>query len=92
MGDDLGNKHAALVSLNFGHYYLKEGTYTLIGAETAQALPTTRSITPSFGAPASNMACRGFGNASIFNRWGYKTYGSSAASARSRTVPPKAPA
>jgi hypothetical protein len=26
MGDDLGHKHAALVSLNFGHYFLKEGT------------------------------------------------------------------
>ncbi len=39
MGDDLGHKHATLVSLNFGHYFLKEGTYTLIGAETAQGLP-----------------------------------------------------
>ena len=37
MTDDLGNKMAALVSLNFGHYFLKEGVYTLLGAETAQA-------------------------------------------------------
>jgi hypothetical protein len=42
MGDELGNKHATLVSLNFGHYLIKEGTYTLIGAETAQALPNNQ--------------------------------------------------
>ena len=59
MGDDLGHKHATLVSLNFGHYFLKEGTYTLIGAETAQALPNTRSITRSFAARANNTAYRG---------------------------------
>ena len=29
MTDDLGNKMAALLSLNFGHYFLKEGVYTL---------------------------------------------------------------
>ncbi|MCD8135059.1 MAG: hypothetical protein LUH01_03500 [Parabacteroides gordonii] len=40
-GDQLGNKMATLVSLNFGHYFLKEGVYTLIGAETAQGLPNS---------------------------------------------------
>lgn len=42
MGDQLGNKMATLVSLNFGHYFLKEGVYTLIGAETAQGLPNSQ--------------------------------------------------
>jgi len=42
MNQDLGNKHATLVSLNYGHYFLKEGVYTLIGAETAQALPNNQ--------------------------------------------------
>ena len=30
--DRLGNKMSTLVSLNFGHYFLREGVYTLIGA------------------------------------------------------------
>jgi hypothetical protein len=49
LGDRLGNKLATLVSLNYGHYFLKEGIYTMIGAETAQALPNSQSITPLSG-------------------------------------------
>lgn len=39
MGNELGNKLSTLVSLNYGHYFLKEGIYSAIGAETAQGLP-----------------------------------------------------
>ena len=77
MSDDLGNKHAALVSLNFGHYFLKEGTYTLIGAETAQALPNNQVYYAFIRGAGRQYGVPWFGNASIFNRWGYKTYGSS---------------
>ena len=42
MCDDLGNKMCTLLSLNFGHHFLKEGVYTLIGAETAQGLPNAQ--------------------------------------------------
>ncbi|HNQ87962.1 MAG TPA: hypothetical protein PKM73_04955 [Verrucomicrobiota bacterium] len=80
MGDDLGHKHATLVSLNFGHYFLKEGTYTLIGAETAQALPNNQVYYAFIRGAGKQYGVPWFGNASIFNRWGYKTYGSSGGS------------
>jgi hypothetical protein len=77
MGDDLGHRHATLVSLNFGHYFLKEGTYTLIGAETAQALPNSQVYYAFIRGAGKQHGVPWFGNASIFNRWGFKTYGSS---------------
>ena len=80
MGDDLGHKHATLVSLNFGHYFLKEGTYTLIGAETAQALPNNQVYYAFIRGAGKQYGVPWFGNASIFNRWGYKTYGSAGGS------------
>jgi hypothetical protein len=80
MGDDLGNRHAALVSLNFGHYFLKEGTYTLVGAETAQALPNSQVYYAFIRGAGRQYGVPWFGNASIYNRWGYKTYGSSGGS------------
>ncbi len=80
MGDDLGHQHATLVSLNFGHYFLKEGTYTLIGAETAQALPNNQVYYAFIRGAGKQYGVPWFGNASIFNRWGYKTYGSSGGS------------
>ncbi|MEI2725210.1 MAG: hypothetical protein V9H26_17320 [Verrucomicrobiota bacterium] len=76
MGDDLGHKHATLVSLNFGHYLLKEGTYTLIGAETAQGLPNNQVYYAFIRGAGKQYGVPWFGNASVFNRWGYKTYGS----------------
>ncbi|MBN1417541.1 MAG: hypothetical protein JXP34_02130, partial [Planctomycetes bacterium] len=80
MGDDLGHKHATLVSLNFGHYLIKEGTYTLIGAETAQALPNGQVYYAFIRGAGKQYGVPWFGNASIFNRWGFKTYGSSGTS------------
>lgn len=77
MGDDLGHKHATLVSLNFGHYLIKEGTYTLIGAETAQALPNNQVYYAFIRGAGKQYGVPWFGNASIFNRWGFKTYGTS---------------
>lgn len=77
MGDDLGHRHATLVSLNYGHYFLKEGTYTLIGAETAQALPNNQVYYAFIRGAGKQYGVPWFGNASIFNRWGFKTYGSS---------------
>lgn len=74
MGDDLGHKHATLVSLSFGHYFLKEGTYTLIGAETAQALPNSQVYYAFIRGAGKQYGVPWFGNASVFNRWGYKNY------------------
>lgn len=75
MGDDLGQRLSALVSLNFGHYFLKEGTYTLLGAETAQALPNSQVYYAFIRGAGKQYGVPWFGNASIYNRWGYKTYG-----------------
>ena len=74
MGDALGNRLATLVSLNFGHYFLKEGTYKLIGAETAQALPNGQVYYAFIRGAAKQYGVPWFGNASVFNRWGYKSY------------------
>ena len=75
MGDDLGHRHATLVSLNFGHYLLKEGTFTLIGAETAQGLPNNQVYYAFIRGAGKQYGVPWFGNASVYNRWGYKTYG-----------------
>ncbi|MBR5759840.1 MAG: hypothetical protein IKX88_14720 [Thermoguttaceae bacterium] len=74
LGDDLGNRLATLVSLNFGHYFLKEGTYTLIGAETAQALPNGQIYYSWIRGAGKQYGVLWFGNASVYNRWGWKAY------------------
>ena len=55
MGNQLGNKLATLVSLNFGHYFLKEGIYTLIGAKQLKDFPILRSIIHLYAEQESNM-------------------------------------
>ncbi|HEY5912324.1 MAG TPA: hypothetical protein VJA21_17110, partial [Verrucomicrobiae bacterium] len=77
MSEDLGRKHAMLVSLNFGHYLLKQGGFTLIGAETAQALPNSQVYYAFIRGAGKQYGVPWFGNASIYNRWGYKVYGGS---------------
>ena len=72
--DRLGNKMAALVSLNFGHYFLKEGEYTLIGAETAQGLPNAQVYYSFIRGAGKQYGVPWFGNASVWNRWGWKNY------------------
>lgn len=74
MCDDLGNKMSTLVSLNFGHYFLKEGVYTLIGAETAQGLPNGQVYYSFIRGAGKQYGVPWFGNASVYNRWGYKSY------------------
>jgi hypothetical protein len=74
MGDQLGNRMATLVSLNYGHYFLKEGVYTLIGAETAQGLPNSQVYYSFIRGAGKQYGVHWFGNASIYNRWGWKTY------------------
>ena len=75
MGDELGNKLCTLVSLNFGHYFLKEGVYSAIGAETAQGLPNSQVYYAFIRGAGKQYGVPWFGNASVWNRWGYKTYG-----------------
>jgi hypothetical protein len=70
----LGNKMATLVSLNYGHYFMKEEVYTLIGAETAQGLPNTQLYYSFIRGAGKQYGVPWFGNASVWNRWGWKNY------------------
>jgi hypothetical protein len=70
----LGNKMSTLVSLNFGHYFLKEGIYTMIGAETAQGLPNGQLYYSFIRGAGKQYGVPWFGNASVWNRWGWKNY------------------
>ena len=72
--DRLGNNMSALVSLNFGHYFLKEGVYSLIGAETAQGLPNAQVYYSFIRGAGKQYGVPWFGNASVWNRWGWKNY------------------
>ena len=72
--DRLGNKMATLVSLTYGHYFLKEGVYTLIGAETAQGLPNDQIYYSFIRGAGKQYGVPWFGNASVWNRWGWKNY------------------
>ncbi|MFH1569186.1 MAG: hypothetical protein ABIL09_14420, partial [Gemmatimonadota bacterium] len=72
--DDLGNRMATLVSLNFGHHLVKEGVYTTIGAETAQGLPNGQVYYAFIRGAGKQYGVPWFGNASVWNRWGWKTY------------------
>ena len=75
MCEDMGNRVTTLVSLNFGHYMVKEGLYTSIGAETAQALPNGQVYYAFIRGAGKQYGIPWFGNASVFNRWGWKVYG-----------------
>lgn len=75
MTTDLGSKMCTLLSLNFGHHFLKEGVYTLIGAETAQGLPNAQVYYSFIRGAGKQYGVLWFGNASVFNRWGWKVYG-----------------
>ena len=70
-----GNKMAALVSLNFGHYFLKENCYTFLGAETAQGLPNGQVYYSFIRGAGKQYGVPWFGNVSVFSRWGWKDYG-----------------
>jgi hypothetical protein len=74
MCDHLGNKMSTLVSLNFGHHLIKEGVYTTIGAETAQALPNSQVYYAFIRGAGKQYGVPWFGNASVWNRWGWKSY------------------
>ena len=74
LADELGNHMTSLVSLCFGHYFLKEGNHALLGAETAQGLPNSQVYYAFIRGACRQYGIQWFGNASCFNRWGYKNY------------------
>ncbi len=75
--DENGNRMVALLAITLGHYELKEGGYTFIGAETAQMHPNSQVFYSFIRGAGKQYGVPWYGNASVYNRWGYKTYGSS---------------
>ena len=73
MADDLGNKLMALNSLWDTHYYAKSGFYTMLGAETAQGLPNAQLFYSFLRGAAKQFGTWIWGNASIYNRFGFKS-------------------
>ncbi len=74
MGDDLGNKMNVLLSLCNAHYFAREGNHMLLGAEAAQALPCSQIYYSFIRGAGKQYGILWFGNVSVFNRWGYKSY------------------
>jgi len=73
--NDSDNKLATLVAITFGHYLVREGLYTVVGAETAQMHPNGQVFYAFNRGAGKQYGVPWFGNASVFNRWGWKTYG-----------------
>lgn len=74
-GRDLGYRNVVLASQMFAPYMLKEGNITLIGAETAQALPNDQVFYSFIRGAGKEYGVPWFGNVSVYNRWGHKSYG-----------------
>ena len=79
-----GNKLATTLSLNFGHYFLKEGCFTMIGAESGQCLPNAQLFYSFIRGAGKQYGVPWHAAISIFNRWGWKVYQEDM-----RTLPPE---
>ena len=87
MAELQGDRLVALVSCNFGHYLLRENVYTMIGAETAQALPNNQVYYAFIRGAGKQYGVPWFGNVSIYNRWGWKSYKERKSNAYGRSGP-----
>jgi hypothetical protein len=74
LGDDMGHHLSVLCSLNYGHYFAKEADSTILGEESGQALPNVNVWFSYLRGASRQYGLLTFGNASIWNRWGYKSY------------------
>lgn len=70
----LGNSVSTLISCNFGHYFLRENCFHTIGAETALSLPNSQVYYAFIRGAGKRHGVPWFGNVSVWNRWGWKTY------------------
>ena len=71
MEDILGPKLISLISLTYPHYM---GLYTMLGAETGQALPNAQIFYAFIRGACKQYRVLWFGNVSVCNCFGYKTY------------------
>ena len=72
--DAMLNHTVTLASLTFLHYFAKEGSSIMLGAETAQALPSSPMWFSFIRGAGKQYGLLWYGNASVWNRWGYKDY------------------
>ena len=74
LGNTMNNNMVTLASLTFLHYFAREGNTIMLGAETAQALPSNPMWFSFIRGASKQYGLLCYGNASIFNRWSFKTY------------------
>lgn len=74
LGDDMHNYTTVLASLMCLHHFAKEDNAIMLGAETAQALPSTNMWYAFIRGAGKQYGLLWYGNASVFNRWGFKSY------------------
>jgi sugar phosphate isomerase/epimerase len=74
LGDDMSHFVTALCSLNYGHYFAAMGDHIMLGAETAQALPSNNLWYAYLRGAGKQYGLLWFGNASVWNRFSWKNY------------------
>ncbi len=74
IGDSLHNKITVLSTLTFMHYHARECNVSFLGCESAQALLNTQMWYAFVRGASKQYGILCFGNVSVWNRWGYKTY------------------
>lgn len=74
MEEVLGPRMTTLLSSVYPHYELKSGHYTMAGAETSQHGPNAQLRYSFIRGAGKQYGVLWYGNVSIYNRWGYKTY------------------
>lgn len=72
LGNDLRNYLVSLNSLTFPHYFAAMGNHRMLGAETAQGLPSVPMWYAFIRGAGRQYGVLWFGNASVWNRWGAK--------------------
>ena len=79
----LGPRMTTLLSSVYPHYELKSGHYTMAGAETSQHGPNAQLRYSFIRGAGKQYGVLWYGNVSIYNRWGHKTYTKPAAKSTS---------
>lgn len=74
LNEAMRNHTVTLASLTYLHYFAKEGNTIMLGAETAQALPSNPMWFSVIRGASRQYGLLTFGNASVWNRFGFKNY------------------
>ena len=73
--EDAHGRMTVLCSSALVHYYARGGYATLLSCEAAQALPNPQMWYAFMRGASKQYGLLMGGNVSVWNRWGYKTYG-----------------